>query len=310
MELKRLETDETLRELKTHGDSRFPFQYYLDDFSLYENHWEDWHWHNEVEFASVSSGCADCLIGQQRITLRPGEGIFINSGVIHRFESNENGKMPNILFAPDFLAPRGSLIYEKYVEPVTASPCEYLVLRQAEPWHRELLSMLYQTYAALEQTKMQEYTIFQHVLQLWRILFQNAGIDPTPKEPRGNTLQQARLQLMMQFIHDHFAAKITLEEIANAASVSKSEALHCFHAGIGTTPVAYLIQYRLNRAAGQLLSTTASVSSIAMESGMDNVGYFCRKFRQEYGMTPSEYRKNGVRRQNWKAPSDGTPPIG
>ena len=61
MELKRLETDETLRELKTHGDSRFPFQYYLDDFSLYENHWEDWHWHNEVEFASVSSGCADCL---------------------------------------------------------------------------------------------------------------------------------------------------------------------------------------------------------------------------------------------------------
>ena len=64
MELKRLETDETLRELKTHGYSRFPFQYYLDDFSLYENHWEDWHWHNEVEFASVSSGCADCLIGQ------------------------------------------------------------------------------------------------------------------------------------------------------------------------------------------------------------------------------------------------------
>ena len=124
MELKRLETDETLRELKTHGDSRFPFQYYLDDFSLYENHWEDWHWHNELEFASVSSGCADCLIGQQRITLRPGEGIFINSGVIHRFESNENGKMPNILFAPDFLASRGSLIYEKYVKPVTASSCE------------------------------------------------------------------------------------------------------------------------------------------------------------------------------------------
>ena len=193
---------------------------------------------------------------------------------------------------------------------MTASPCEYLVLRQAEPWHRELLSMLYQTYAALEQAKMQEYTIFQHVLQLWRILFQNAGIDPTPKKPRGNTLQQARLQLMMQFIHDHFTAKITLEEIANAASVSKSEALHCFHAGIGTTPVAYLIQYRLNRAAGQLLSTTASVSSIAMESGMDNVGYFCRKFRQEYGMTPSEYRKNGALRQNRKAPSEGTPPIG
>lgn len=67
--------------------------------------------------------------------------------------------------------------------------------------------------------------------------------------------KQARLQAMMQYIHDHYMEEITLETIAASASISKSGALHIFQTGIHCSPVAYLIQYRLAQAAEQLYIT-------------------------------------------------------
>ena len=104
--------------------------------------------------------------------------------------------------------------------------------------------------------------------------------------------RQARLQIMMQYIHDHYQEEITLDEIAASASVSKSSALHIFQSGIQTAPVAYLIQYRLMQAAELLYTTTKPVSTIAVETGFTGAGYFCRKFKERYQISPGEYRKH------------------
>ncbi len=96
---------------------------------------------------------------------------------------------------------------------------------------------------------------------------------------------------MMQYIHDHYTEEITLEMIASSASISKSGALHLFQSGIHISPVAYLIQYRLSQAAEQLCKTQKPVASIAEETGFTSSGYFCRKFRQYYHMSPNAYRR-------------------
>ena len=96
---------------------------------------------------------------------------------------------------------------------------------------------------------------------------------------------------MIQYIHDHYAEELTLDRIAAAASLSKSGALNLFHSGIATSPVAYLIQYRLSQAAALLSTTQKAVSAIAAETGFASSGYFCRKFRQHYHMSATEYRR-------------------
>ena len=103
--------------------------------------------------------------------------------------------------------------------------------------------------------------------------------------------KQAKQQIMMQFIHDHYMEEITLEQIAASASLSKSGALHIFRSGIQISPVAYLIRYRLAQAAEQLQTTRKSVSSVAADTGFADAGYFCRKFRQQYHMSAGEYRQ-------------------
>jgi AraC-like DNA-binding protein len=49
---------------------------------------------------------------------------------------------------------------------------------------------------------------------------------------------------------------------------------------------------RLNQAAELLRKRTASVSEIAYGTGFNNPSYFSITFKQQFGMSPSEYQKN------------------
>ena len=82
-------------------------------FWKFDFHRIDWHWHHELEFLYTAEGTALCLIGTSKIELHKGCGIFINSGVLHRFEAQSSTFAPNIVFSPTLLAPENSLIYEK-----------------------------------------------------------------------------------------------------------------------------------------------------------------------------------------------------
>ena len=130
MQITEIITDETLREIREHGTPEFPFEYYLDDIDEIGQGYVEWHWHNEIEWAWVESGKVICRIGNEKIILEAGEGIFINSRVIHRFETPGGALMPNILHAPELLAARESAIYQKYVSPVITYGKEYVILEK------------------------------------------------------------------------------------------------------------------------------------------------------------------------------------
>ena len=72
-------TDEEFMEIKQHGSSDYPFQYYYDNLELFDFHCIEWHWHREFEFLYVESGQVTCGIGEKQIILSEGEAIFINS---------------------------------------------------------------------------------------------------------------------------------------------------------------------------------------------------------------------------------------
>ncbi|MFR4024018.1 MAG: helix-turn-helix transcriptional regulator [[Eubacterium] siraeum] len=54
----------------------------------------------------------------------------------------------------------------------------------------------------------------------------------------------------------------------------------------------YVVEYRLKRASKLLVDTENSVCTIAHETGFENIGYFCRRFKKLYGVTPIYYRNH------------------
>lgn len=285
-------TDDTLRETNPHGTPDFPFQYYYDDIKKIDKQYIEWHWHNEFEFVFVETGPIDCLIGQERICMGKGDGMFINGGIIHRFESVGEGQMPNILFAPAFIAGTHTFIYDKYISPVLLSGRSYIVLRQDTGWQRSILETFQKVYkTAQSHEMMREIEIHTLVCSMWSEMFFHIKDSLVPAEAGKDILLHSRLQLMLQFIHEKYPDKITLTDISDSASISKSEALRCFHTGIQTTPVNYLISYRLNRAKDLLATTKNTVTDISLSVGFDQTGYFIRTFKKAFGMTPKTFRK-------------------
>ncbi|MCM1126012.1 MAG: AraC family transcriptional regulator [Lachnospiraceae bacterium] len=292
-EYNRITTDDTLRETVSHGSGSYPFAYYLEDAWQFDFHCIDWHWHHEVEFATVTRGKLLCQIGEDKIELSEGFGLFINSGVLHRFEAVcEETILPNIVFSPALLAPEESLIYEKYVIPVLNSTAAYQLFSPEIEWQNEILNALRQIYYFQEMEEKNELLTMQMILKIWNALFESIDIASETLGMRHINPRQAKLRIMMQYIHDHYETPIALEDIAFAASVSKSSALNIFQTGIHMPPVSYLIQYRLKCASHLLCTTEKSVSAIAAETGFSTAGYFCRKFKEHYHMSPNEYKRN------------------
>lgn len=292
MKITEIITDDTLRETRMHGNPDFPFEYYYDDIKKFDNQLVEWHWHNEFEFVSVDSGTIDCLIGTERVQLNRGSGIFINSGVIHRYESSDEGLLPNILFAPDFIAPKEFVVYKKYVFPVLLSGCDYIVFHNNQEWQKNILTKLNEIYEVVQRGEpMMEIRIQALVSSMWCEFFEHIQKLFPAERPTGNVMLQSRLHLMFQFISDQYMNRITLEDIANAANISKSEALRCFQKGIQISPVNYLIEYRVSRAKDLLLSTNNTVTNIAVAVGFDSVSYFSRVFTKSVGLTPKAFRR-------------------
>lgn len=287
----RIVTDESLRETIPHGSEEYPFRYYLEDIWQFDFHCIEWHWHPEVEFVLIQKGTADFLIGSERYVLGAGTGIFINSQVIHRFEAAESVIIPNIVFSPSMLAPKDSLIYRKYVQPVLDSTVECRIFSADDPAQGEILGTLAGIFAVQEKENGCEIKTEEQLLKLWRLLYESMDITEKTSSPQAPVRTQAQLQIMLQYIHNNYPNRISLDDIAKTVALGKSSVLSIFHRNIHTSPINYLVNYRLKRAAKLLGTTQNSVSAIARDTGFENVGYFCRKFKETFDVTPGEYRR-------------------
>lgn len=292
-------TDETLREMKQHGTERFPFQYYQEHFNWNRLETVEWHWHSELEFVEILQGAIECHIGEEIIELREGDTFFINSGVIHKYQASKVCRekqcmFSDILFLPEIIAPNSSLIYEKYIRPIVLYGKPFLVMRQTQAWEESVQNLYHHIVnVCLDEEDLTELRIQAGVSELWTRLFHYLYREESEQQENKNILAQARLRKMMQFIWDHFHEKITLDDIAASANISKSAALRCFRSGMQTSPVGYLNDFRLNRAKELLLTSHSTVSEIAVSVGFDNVGYFDRVFRRTFGLTPKQFAKQG-----------------
>lgn len=287
----KITTDENLMETVQHGSNSYPFHFYYDNLALFDFNCIEWHWHSELEFVYVESGNVTFWIGEKQFTLSEGNGIFINSKVLHRFYSPAEAVIPNFVCMPFFIAAQDSIIYHKYILPVISSSLSFQVFYAKISWQAKALSIIKQIIAVQNRTSSRELATSSLLQMLWLEIYENADIKYTEDHTNDSASSQARLQLMMQYIHQNYMHDISLDAIAGHAGISKSTVLNLFRKYLHITPINYLINYRLNEAAWLLSKTKKKINTISDEAGFNNVDYFCRLFKKHYHLTPTEYRK-------------------
>ncbi len=91
-----------------------------------------------------------------------------------------------------------------------------------------------------------------------------------------------------------FAQRLSLDEMARAANLSKFHFARIFSAVYGETPRSYLTRRRIERAKDLLRAANLTVTEICMLVGFESLGSFSTRFRELVGRSPSEYRQEAV----------------
>lgn len=98
----------------------------------------------------------------------------------------------------------------------------------------------------------------------------------------------------LAYINEHFHEPLSLDMIAQNASLSPYYFTRIFTAETGFTPHQYLIATRINSAKFLLQTPNMPVKEIAFATGFSSESSFCSTFRKREGLTPSEYRMRAV----------------
>ena len=286
----RVRVDETGRDVASFGTAAFPVASYHDDLSQYDI---AWHWHQEMEAVVLTHGSVVFAAGNRKYTLQEGEGFFINSGALHGAWSVDTTgcQFHSLVFHPRLVGgDENSVFYQNYVRPLMENPnLEGVVLSPRISWQADAIAAIENAWQACAQEPV-GYE-FQVRTNLSQLLCQLQSAFPASGAPNKKQLRAAeRIKNMLRYIHENFAQDLNTSAIAKSTGISDSECLRCFHTIIGTTPIQYLRQYRIQRSSQLLTETELPVSEIAARCGFQDVSYFTKTFRELRGCAPSEYR--------------------
>lgn len=101
----------------------------------------------------------------------------------------------------------------------------------------------------------------------------------------------ARIARVLHAIQAQPEKQWHLTDMAKVAHVSVSQLRRLFCLATGTTPNAYIIKERVNRACKLLTESNLPLAAIADTLGYRDVYYFNRQFRQSTGTPPAAYRR-------------------
>lgn len=104
---------------------------------------------------------------------------------------------------------------------------------------------------------------------------------------------EERLQDVKRYIRDHIDEPLNREVLADVAGFSVPHFHRIFTAHIGENILNYVRRMRLERAGRKLRMGAVDITEVALAAGYDSHAAFSKAFKQQYGLSPSEFRDLG-----------------
>jgi AraC-like DNA-binding protein len=131
-----------------------------------------------------------------------------------------------------------------------------------------------------------------HIGRALVLLQDNLGRAPEVHRDVTGALSAWRAQRVAGYIETNLSGTIHVRDLAHLVELSNSYFCHAFKRRYGLTVHVYLTCRRIEMAQQLMLSTTDSLSEIALSCGMSDQAHFTRAFRRVVGETPNRWRQS------------------
>lgn len=100
------------------------------------------------------------------------------------------------------------------------------------------------------------------------------------------------LRRMLNHIDDYLELSIDMKQLSYHSKLSVASIYRIFRRYLQTTPQKYIIRRRLYHAAKVMQKSTISITSLAHNLQFSTPGNFSRAFKEEFGISPRQFREN------------------
>ena len=99
------------------------------------------------------------------------------------------------------------------------------------------------------------------------------------------------IEEVMRYIRVHIGEPLDREQLADVAGFSVPHFHRIFTAHVGESAISYVRRIRLECAARKLRMGAVDITEVALAAGYDSHAAFSKAFKQQFGLSPSEFRQ-------------------
>ncbi|MBR5271495.1 MAG: helix-turn-helix transcriptional regulator [Clostridia bacterium] len=228
------------------------------------------HWHDNLEILNCLDGEGTVIIDSKPISMTKGTTVIINSGSSHNIISDSSVTYHCIIIDYDFLTQVAGIPEQHNFIPSVCNEKLYNHLNNAmEEFNKKKHGY--------------DIAVKAEILNALCVLYR---ISPNSIQKSDNTY----IKDAIRYIKNNFNRDISLEDIANSASLSKYYFTRLFKSYTNCTVNEYIRSVRCREAEYLLSHSNLSVSEIATQCGFNDISYFTKVFKEETGLLPSEIK--------------------
>ena len=247
--------------------------------------------HEDIEIKCFYEGSSVLMVGTQTVTASAGDILVVNPYEFHATVdpgTDENkGKYHLIMVPLDYFGESADLDLRNLLL-VKHKAFETLFKNDAR------LSRILRRVAKEYDEKGAAYRVAIKglLMEFFAILLRKGLKNSGTSLIKSEAFRSYKLiEPALRKIRDNYAENITVEQLAELCQVSKHYFCRVFKSVTGKTSMEYLRDYRMSVSKALIASTDKSITQIAELCGFESANYFCRCYKQDYGCSPSRYRK-------------------
>ncbi len=253
-----------------------------------ENHY---HCHDFVEIGIVLQGSGIYHLDGEYVPVREGDVLIFNPGICHEsiIRSPKERRTEYFVGFTD-VAFQG--MRKNHIELKQGGH----VLSTSGKTKQELFRICRDMERETREGRPGGYFMRKAYLMQFLLTIVREQIEPEEVHTKGSEFESIGKKYVAEqiadYLDEHFAEKISLDQIAGNMYLSPFYISRIFKSEIGESPIHYLIRIRMEKAR-ELLETQQglSVAQVAERVGYEDAYHFSKLFKKAYGSSPSKYRR-------------------
>lgn len=237
------------------------------------------HWHPQVEILYFVKGDVKVFANQLiTTTAHPGDIVFLSPFAMHRLcpvDTSTPAEYHCLNVKTEVLS------NSTFNLPMEKLPCLITTNKRVRSYMNRIIEELN------DDEPYRDVLITCEFASLITVLFRIVNTSDK-YSLRSFGTQTKAVREAIQYIYTHGLDKITVEDICRHVGFSKSHFSSVFRKITGQTMMDFIIYFRLTYAREQILSGHKSIRECALASGFNDISYFIRRYRRQFGESPSE----------------------